>query len=307
MTLAIISHPVCQLHEAGEMHPERPDRIKVIESALATYPFHVAKQNYIAPRVHKDQLLAVHDASYIDSIFAKAPTENLVSLDPDTHMNEYTLEAALRAAGSVPFAVDLVMRNEAKVAFCNVRPPGHHAERDKAMGFCFFNNVAVGAMHAIRSYNLGRILIIDFDVHHGNGTQSIFQHDARVMYCSSFEYPFYPGYDPNLDNEHIIGVPLESGTDSIVFREKVAAAWFDRIKAFEPQLVFFSAGFDGHAKDLMANLRLQKEDYAWITNRIANFAREFCQGRMVSVLEGGYSLSALEECVPAHVNAMAQI
>lgn len=307
MTLAIISHPVCVLHDAGDMHPERPDRVKAIEKALNNFPFHVAKQNYLAPRVHRDQLLAVHDPDYVNSIFTLAPTEGGVALDMDTYMNEYTLEAALRAAGSVPYAVDLVMRNEARVAFCNVRPPGHHAERDKAMGFCFFNNVAVGAMHAIRSYNLGRILIVDFDVHHGNGTQHIFQNDPRVMLCSSFEHPFYPGYNPKLDNEHIINVPLDPQTNGEIFREKVAAAWFDRIKAFEPELIFFSAGFDAHAKDLIANVSLQKEDYAWITHRIADFAREFCQGRMISVLEGGYSLNALAECVPAHVNAMVQI
>lgn len=304
MTIAIISHPDCLLHDMGDLHPERPDRVKVIQNAIRNYPFRDEVKYYQAPLAEKNQLISVHDERYVNEIFTIAPKEGLIAIDADTWMNEYTLTAALRAAGSVIYAVDLVMHDEVQVAFCNVRPPGHHAEYDRAMGFCFFNNVALGVMHAILQYKLQRILIIDFDVHHGNGTQNIFQHDERVMYCSSFEFPFYPGYDAQLDNEHIIGVPLEPETTGKIFRQKVKAAWFDKIEAFKPELIFISAGFDGHVKDLMANLRLEKEDFVWITKQIAAFAREHCQGKIVSVLEGGYNLHALAECVPAHINAM---
>ena len=208
----------------------------------------------------------------------------------------------MRAAGAVSFAVDLVMQKKAQTVFCNIRPPGHHAEKEKAMGFCFFNNVAIGAVHAINDYGLERVAIIDFDVHHGNGTQSIFQNNKNVLYCSSFQHPYYPGYENEMDNPHILSVPLAAGTTGKEFREKVQAAWFDKIVAFQPQLIFFSAGFDAHKNDPLADLKLTKEDYVWLTSEIAKIAKVYCDGKIVSVLEGGYNLEALSQnACPAHV------
>lgn len=304
MTIALISHPDCVLHDVGEHHPERKERVKVIESALQRYPFNTPTQLYLAPLATVPQLMSVHDKDYVNWIMSVAPKEGYIAIDPDTVMNKHSLQAALRAAGSVTFAVDKVMSGEAQVAFCNIRPPGHHAERDKAMGFCFFNNVAIGVVHAMTHYPIERVAIIDFDVHHGNGTQNIFQQDKRVLYCSSFEHPFYPGYEPEMDNKHILSVPLEAGTGSKVFRDKVAAAWFDELAAFQPQFIFFSAGFDAHSKDPLADLNLTKDDYVWLTTKIAKIAKVHCDGKIVSVLEGGYNLDVLAECVPAHVNAM---
>ncbi len=304
MTIAIISHPDCVLHEAGEHHPERPERVKVIQQALKHYSFKKPVKFYKAPLATHEQLISVHDKSYVDWIISIAPKKGYIAIDADTIMTPHTLQAALRAAGSVIYAVDLVMKGEAQVAFCNVRPPGHHAEREKAMGFCFFNNVAIGAVHAMTEYPIERLAIIDFDVHHGNGSQDIFQNDKRVMYCSSFEHPFYPGYEPEMDNEHILCVPLAAGTSGQEFRDKVQAAWFDKLAAFQPQFIFFSAGFDAHANDPLADLQLRKEDYVWLTTQIAKIAKVHCDSKMVSVLEGGYNLDVLAQCVPAHVNAM---
>lgn len=306
MSIALISHPLCAQHDAGESHPERPERLLVIQEALKKYPFRSPVKFYESPAATREQLITAHDETYVDWIFSIAPKDDVIGIDADTWMNPYTLPAALHAAGALTFAVDLIMQGKAKTAFCNIRPPGHHAERDKAMGFCFFNNVAIGALHALKKYNLSRVAIIDFDVHHGNGTQNIFQHDKRVMYCSSFEHPFYPGYDEEMDNSHILSVPLLAGTNGETFREKVEAAWFDKLAKFKPEFIFFSAGFDAHVNDPLADLKLTKDDYVWLTTHIANIAQVHCQGRMVSALEGGYELDALAECVPAHVDAMGQ-
>lgn len=304
MNIAVITHPDCLRHDAGAGHPEQPDRVKVIQTALKNYVFNASLMQYEAPHATTEQLSAVHDPDYIHWLATLSPLEGRVAIDADTLMNSYTLSAALHAAGAVVLAVDLVMSDEAKVAFCNIRPPGHHAEKDRAMGFCFFNNVAVGVAYALNKYHLSRIAIIDFDVHHGNGTQSIFQDDDRVLYCSSFEHPFYPGYEEALDNAHILSVPLPARTNSHEYREKVQQAWFKQIAAFKPELIFFSAGFDAHAEDPLADLRLTEADYVWLTAEIAKIANEYCQGRMISALEGGYNLNVLAQCVPAHVNAM---
>lgn len=304
MSIAIISHPDCILHDAGNDHPERPERVKVIQKALKKYPFKRKVEFYHAPIATEEQLTKVHDVGYVKWIFSIAPKHGVIAIDADTTMNPYTLNAALRAAGSVPYAVDLLMEKKAKVAFCNVRPPGHHAERETAMGFCFFNNVAVGVMHAMTVYSIKRVAIIDFDVHHGNGTQDIFQNNKNVLYCSSFEHPFYPGYEPEMDSKHILSVPLNAGTNGEAFREKVAAKWFDAIAKFKPEIIFFSAGFDAHVNDPLADIHLQKNDYVWLTDQITKIAKVHCDGKMISVLEGGYNLEALAECVPAHVAAM---
>lgn len=304
MTIAIISHPSCELHIAGTDHPESSERVKVIQMALERYPFKTSLAYYQSLPATQAQLYATHDKSYVDWIYSIAPKEDMIEIDADTWMDPYSLTAALHAAGAVIMAVDLVMKREAEVAFCNVRPPGHHAENDKAMGFCLFNNVAVGVMHLLTHYQLERVAIIDFDVHHGNGTQNIFQRDKRVMYCSSFQHPFYPGYDEEMDNKHIIGVPLEAGTNGEIFRSKVEEAWFAKLAEFKPQFIFFSAGFDAHINDPLAQLELTEADYEWVTSQIAKIAKVHCDGRIVSVLEGGYDLDALAQSVPAHINAM---
>ena len=305
MTITIISHPDCMLHDAGSTHPESKMRIQVINEALKRYPFKEPIHFIEALCATKEQLMRAHDETYIDWIHSISPKHDSIGIDADTLMNPHTYRAALLAAGAVVLAVDCVMQEKSQVVFCNVRPPGHHAEKDKAMGFCFFNNVAVGVMHAIAEYKLHRIAIIDFDVHHGNGTQNIFQHDKRVLYCSSFEHPLYPGYDEENDNEHIIGVPLKAGTEGKEFREKVKAAWFDKILAFKPELVFFSAGFDAHIKDPLADLKLLEDDYVWLTKEIKKLSKQSAAGKMISVLEGGYHLEALAHSVPLHVAAMS--
>ncbi len=306
MTIAIVSHPDCELHDAGKDHPESPDRIKVIKTALEQYPFKAALAFYQAPLATYEQLISIHEKSYVDWIISIAPKEGMIGIDAETWMNPYTLSAAMRAAGAVTLAVDLVMEKKVDVAFCNVRPPGHHAEYDKAMGFCLFNNVAMGALYALTHYHLERVAIIDFDVHHGNGTQRIFQSDKRVMYCSSFQHPFYPGYDDEMDNKHILNLPLEAGTGGDFYRQRVEEAWFAKLAAFRPQLIFFSAGFDAHVNDPLADLKLTEADFVWLTSQVAKIAKVHCDGKMISVLEGGYHLNTLAQCVPAHVNAMVE-
>ena len=304
MTIAIISHPHCLLHDLGEGHPEQPARVQVIQDAIKQYPFKEPVKFYEAPLATREQLLRAHANAYVDWLISIAPKEGYIAIDADTIMNPHTLEAALRAAGSVPYAVDLVMQGDAQVAFCNVRPPGHHAEFDKAMGFCFFNNVAVGAAYAIAKYNLERIAIIDFDVHRGNGTQEIFHTNKHILYCSSFQHPFYPGYEEESDDKHVLSVPLPAGTGGDEFRRATEKAWFAKLAEFKPQLIFFSAGFDAHANDPLANLNLTEADYIWLTEQIAKIAKVCCDGKMISVLEGGYNLDVLAQCVPAHINAM---
>ncbi|KPJ90442.1 MAG: deacetylase, partial [Gammaproteobacteria bacterium SG8_11] len=225
--------------------------------------------------------------------------------DPDTAMNEHSLNAALRAAGAVVLGVDLLMSGKEQCAFCNVRPPGHHAEHNRAMGFCFFNNIAVGAAHALQHYGLQRIAIVDFDVHYGNGTEDIFRAEPRVMVFSTFQHPFYPysGADTHLPN--MINVPLPAGTRSAPYREAVEQYWLPALRKFKPELIMISAGFDAHCDDHMAGLCLVDEDYAWVTRHIKNIAAETAQGRIISTLEGGYELDALGRSVHAHLAVLA--
>ncbi len=304
MTVAFISHKDCERHQMGARHPERPARLAAINDRLRATGLDGLLRHYDAPAATREQLARVHDSDYIDWIYAQAPKQGVVWLDPDTGMNEFTLSAALHAAGAVVKAVDVVMSGEAKAVFCSVRPCGHHAERKRAMGFCIFNNIAVGAAHALVTHGLERIAIVDFDVHHGNGTEDIFRKEPRVLFCSSFQHPFYPGTGADTVSDHIINIPLPAGTGGDKFRAAVEARWLGALDTSQPQLVMISAGFDAHAEDKMAMLQLVEADYAWITDQLKAIADRHAEGRIVSVLEGGYSLSALGRSVAKHIDRL---
>ncbi|MES2217704.1 MAG: histone deacetylase family protein [Pseudomonadota bacterium] len=305
MSVGIISHPDCLLHDMGQDHPEQPLRVAAITAALEASPLIHDLKFYQAPLATPQQLALVHPESYIQQIFAAAPTHGLCALDPETIMNPHSLTAACRAAGAVIQAVDLVMAKEHSAVFCNVRPPGHHAERNHAMGFCFFNNVAIGAAYALAKYQLPRVAIVDFDVHHGNGTEDIFRNEDRVLLCSSFQHPFYPYSGTEHESKNLISIPLPAGASGKMFRELVTTRWLPALNKFKPEMIFFSAGFDGHAQERMAELNFLAEDYAWVTEKVAEIAKKYAQGRMVSVLEGGYNLAVLGECVVSHVSALS--
>ncbi len=306
MSLAYIYHSDCQKHAMGEGHPEQPGRIEAIHQALQQSNL-MQKLTEITPCPAKpEQLKQAHKPEYVDHVFATAPTEGMVALDPDTCMNKYSLQAALLAAGAVVQAVDLVMDGTHKRAFCNVRPPGHHAVYGQAMGFCFFNNIAVGALHALNQHQLERVAIVDFDVHHGNGTEAIFHEDQRVLLCSSFQHPFYPFSGDNSGNKHIINTPLPAGAGSSQFRAVVNDVWLPNLINFQPQLIFISAGFDAHKSDPIGGLCLDEADFAWVTEQLAEVANQLCDGKVVSSLEGGYNLQALASSAVAHVAALVR-
>ena len=305
MHTAFISHPDCLLHEMGPYHPERPARLKAIEDELTASGLMDKLVRHIAPRVTFEQLNRVHAAEYIASLDAKAPAAGIVYLDLDTAMNPHSLKAAYRAAGAVVLAVDLVIGKNSENAFCSVRPPGHHAGRDQAMGFCFFNNIAVGIAHAIQVHALERIAVVDFDVHHGNGTEDIFRDDPRVMMVSTFQHPFYPYSGITGGSGHMVNIPLAAGSDGEKFRAVVSQFWLPALQKFKPQMLFISAGFDAHQDDDLASLNLLEADYAWVTGQIKAIAREHAQNRIVSSLEGGYALPALGRSVAAHLKVLS--
>ena len=304
MTISLISHPDCALHDMGAHHPECPERLGAIQNQLLASGLDNVLVHHDAPAASREQLCRVHTAEYVQSIFEQSPAEGRAWLDPDTMMNPYSLSAALHAAGAVVLGADLVMSGQSHAVFCSVRPPGHHAERDRAMGFCIFNNVAVGAAHALATYPLERVAILDFDVHHGNGTEHIFSDRPEVMFCSTFQHPFYPQSGAGVDAEHIVNVPLPAGANGEDFRRAIESRWLPRLEAFRPELIFISAGFDAHIEDDMAGLRLVDNDYSWVTAEIRRVAEKYAGGRIVSSLEGGYALSALGRCVSAHINAL---
>ena len=304
MTIALLSHPDCALHEMGPGHPECPQRLSAIHDQLVASRIDIALRHYDAPLAEREQLCMAHDSDYVDSIFAAAPSEGRAWLDPDTSMNPHSLAAARRAAGAVVNAVDLVMSGEATAAFCSVRPPGHHAGRRNAMGFCIFNNIAVGAAWARQQYALERVAILDFDVHHGNGTEDIVAGDPSVLLCSTFQHPFYPYSGADNAAENIVNVPLPAASNGTAFRAAVETHWLPALHAFKPQLVLVSAGFDAHVEDDMAGLCLVERDYAWVSGVIKDIADQYAEGRIVSSLEGGYSLPALGRSVAAHLDAL---
>lgn len=305
MQTAYISHPLCLKHDMGAHHPECPARIHAIEDQLIASGLMDYLQHHDAPEATREQLLRVHDAAHLDHVAATSPAQGIVHIDGDTAMNPYTYQAALRAAGAAVLAVDLVLAGKVENAFCGVRPPGHHAERARAMGFCLFNNVAVGAAHALEHHGLKRVAIADFDVHHGNGTEDIFCNDPRVMLCSTFQHPFYPNSGADSGNEHIINVPLAAGAGGDEFRAAVTEHWLPALKAFQPEMILISAGFDAHRDDDMSMLRLSEPDYAWVTAELKRIAEQYAQRRIVSVLEGGYELHALGRSVAAHIKLLS--
>lgn len=290
----------------GAYHPETPERLHAIQDRLIASGMEMLVTHYDAPEATLEQLSRVHDDYYIRGIFQAAPKADdaLAWVDGDTAMCKGTLPAALRSAGAPILGVDLVMSEKHHGAFCCVRPPGHHAERHRAMGFCFFNNVAIGAAHALEEHGLERVAIVDFDVHHGNGTEDIFKGDDRVLFCSSFQHPFYPGTGADTRAPNIVNIPLPKLTAGPEFKAAVAQGWLPRIDAFEPQLIMISAGFDGHAEDDMAQFNLREPDYAWVTRQLHDLAVKHAHERVVSCLEGGYNLSALGRCVSTHVDEL---
>jgi acetoin utilization deacetylase AcuC-like enzyme len=287
----------------GHHHPEQPARLAAIHDRLIASGLEMALRHYDAPLVTDAQLSAVHDAAYLRALAAKSPEEGIVWVDGDTAMNPHSLQAARRAAGAVVLAVDLVLAGESTRAFCGVRPPGHHAERDRAMGFCFYNNAAVGALHAINAHGLSRVAIVDFDVHHGNGTEHIVAGDDRLLFCSTFQHPFYPHSGFDSDAANVVNVALARGAGSEEFRRAVTASWLPHLDAFRPELILVSAGFDAHQADDMAGLNLVDADYGWVTGVLCEVAGRHSGGRLVSTLEGGYELHALARSVEAHLKA----
>jgi acetoin utilization deacetylase AcuC-like enzyme len=305
MSAAFITHAECLKHEMGAHHPEQPARLSAIEDQLIASGVAPYVARYDAPLATDEQLARVHPIEYVRAIRELAPKQGTVHLDPDTAMNPWSLQAALRAAGAAVLATDLVLKDEVKTAFCAVRPPGHHACRARPMGFCIFNNVAVAARHALQAHGLERVAIIDFDVHHGNGTEDIFEGDPQVLMASTFQHPFYPYSGTEDPAANMVNIPLTAGAGSREFREAVREAWLPALDEFAPELILFSAGFDAHAEDDMAMLRFTDADYAWVTSQVKQVAERHAQGRMVSVLEGGYALSALGRSVVQHMRVLA--
>ncbi len=305
MQTALISHPSCKLHQMHPGHPERPERLEVLEEKLGSASVMESLVTRVAPMADRGQLERAHDADYVQLVEDSSPQQGLVSLDPDTSMNRYSLEATKRGAGAACHAAELVHRGEVRHAFCAVRPCGHHATRSRAMGFCIFNGVAVGAAHALDGLALDRVAVLDFDVHHGNGTEDIFYDDSRVMFCSSFQHPFYPYTDPASGREHIIKTPLSAGTGGREFRAEVADTWLPALDSFAPEMFFISAGFDAHQDDLLGQLCFTEDDYVWFTEQIVELADRHCPGKVVSYLEGGYDLDANANSAIAHLEVLS--
>jgi acetoin utilization deacetylase AcuC-like enzyme len=305
MPAAFVTHPECLKHDMGAHHPERPARLTAIEDQLIASGVGQHLKRYEAPLASDEQLARAHPIEYVRAIRNAAPESGTVHLDPDTAMNRWSLQAALRAAGAAVLAVDLVLEKKVNTAFCAVRPPGHHACRARPMGFCIFNNVAVAARHALEARGLERVAIVDFDVHHGNGTEDIFEGDLQVLMVSTFQHPFYPYSGTEGAAANMVNVPLGAGSGSREFRDAVRESWIPALEDFAPELLLFSAGFDAHAEDDMAMLRLSDADYAWVTEQVKDVADRHAEGRVVSVLEGGYALSALGRSAVQHIKVLA--
>jgi acetoin utilization deacetylase AcuC-like enzyme len=308
MTTALITHSDCLGHVTPPGHPERVERLQAIQAALEAEEFAYLVR-VEAPLAEDAAILRVHPERYLAAIAARVPERGFGAIDADTYLSPGSLKAARRAAGAVVRAVDMVMAAEVRNAFCAVRPPGHHAETATAMGFCLFGNVMIGARHALETHGLARVAIVDFDVHHGNGTQDLAWNDARILFASTHQMPLYPGSGaPEERGAHgqVMNLPLPPGAGGAVFRGVMTARVFPAIEAHAPEMILVSAGFDAHARDPLANLNLVEADFAWATARLCELADRHCQGRIVSTLEGGYDLSALAASVAAHVRVLME-
>ncbi len=306
MPTALVTHPACVEHDPGRFHPESPARLRAVMNALEAEEFALLQRRE-APRAELEWIARAHGSFFVGKMLAAIPKDGYAALDGDTIVSPGSGEAALRAAGAVCAAVDAVMTGEARNAFCAVRPPGHHAEREIAMGFCVFNNIAIGAYHARARHGIKRAAVVDFDVHHGNGTQAMFWDDADLFYASTHQFPLYPGSGAaNERGRHgnVVNVPLPPMTDGQSFRDQVAGQIVPALRKFKPEIVLISAGFDAHEADPLASLRLREGDYHWITAELVKLANETCKGRVVSTLEGGYDLTALANSAAAHVRAL---
>ena len=310
------THPDCRRHEMGAGHPECPGRLDAIEDRLLISGVMDALERREAPLASTSDIELAHDRMHVAAVrgLADELADEIAAgggpyavIDPDTAMNEHSWGAVLRASGAVLGAVDAVMAGELRNAFCAVRPPGHHATHARAMGFCVFNNIAVGAAYALRRHGLKRVAIVDFDVHHGNGTEDIFAGDERVLMVGIFQHPFYPYSGADTKAKNMVNVPVPAYTRGPAIREIVDIAWLPRLEEFKPEMIFISAGFDAHREDDLGQLGLVEADYQWITLKIKEIADKYAQGRIVSSLEGGYNLSALGRSVEAHVRALADV
>jgi acetoin utilization deacetylase AcuC-like enzyme len=304
VSTAYITHPSSLLHDMGPYHPECPDRIRSIGDRLISAGLDPYLRHYTAPMATRKEIARAHGDDYIATIEAASPPSGLHFIDPDTAMCPHSLDAARHAAGALVLATDLVMRGECRSAFCAVRPPGHHAERNRAMGFCLFNNVAIGALHALAAHGIGRVAIVDFDVHHGNGTEDIFANDPRVLMVSTFQHPLYPYSGTDNVAPNMVNIPLAAGSGSDAFRAAVRDHWVPALDRPRPEIIYVSAGFDAHREDPLAGLKLTEADYAWVTRELMAVAARHGHGRIVSALEGGYALSALGRSATEHIREL---
>lgn len=304
---AFITHRDCTLHNMGEMHPESPERLAAINDRLIAAGMDLYLAFYDAPEVTMEQLERVHPREHIDFLFNSVPEHGIFHVDPDTAMSPGTMKAAVRSAGAGILAVDLVMKGEAENAFCATRPPGHHAERTKAMGFCFFSNAVIAAKHALEAHGLQRVSIIDFDVHHGNGTEDCSKDDPRIQMVSIFQHPFFPYSGTDEPAPNMLNVPMKAGSRGDKFREVVAEKWLPALHEHKPEMIIISAGFDAHYEDDMGSMGLVEADYMWVTTELKKIAAQYCNNRIVSLLEGGYSLSSLARSVVSHVKVLADL
>jgi acetoin utilization deacetylase AcuC-like enzyme len=306
MTTLLYTHPACLAHDPGQYHPEAPARLQAVLEALSNPEF-AALERREAPEAALDDLTRVHPQRFVERLLAAVPQAGHIGIDADTVMSPASGEAALRAAGAVAAAVDAIVAGKAGNAFCAVRPPGHHAEPGRAMGFCLFNNVAVGAQRARQVHNLARVAVVDFDVHHGNGTQAAFWDDASLFYGSTHQSPLYPGTGRESETgagNNIVNVPLPPMAGSLQFRNGMTRVLLPALDQFRPEMVLISAGFDAHRSDPLAQLLLEETDYTWATEQLLDIARRHAGGRVVSTLEGGYDLAALGASAAAHVRAL---
>ncbi len=306
MTTLLLSHPACLEHATPPGHPERPDRMRAVEAVLSEARFDSLKRD-LAPEGTLESVALCHNEHYVEELRHIAPTSGLVYVDGDTSMSPGTWEAVMRAVGGAVAATDAVMTGGVNNAFVATRPPGHHAEIGKPMGFCFFDHAAIAARHAQREYGIARVAVVDFDVHHGNGTQDIFWADPTVMYCSTHQMPLFPGTGASGergDHDIIVNAPLASGDGSAKFRAAIDNLIVPQLRKFAPELIIVSAGFDAHRRDPLASLDLDAQDFGWVTRKLMDVADSTAGGRIVSVLEGGYDLQGLKESVAAHVTAL---